>query len=502
MLLPDILLLGGVALLLRLAGPGSARRWLVFMASALSVYWLQPALPVRHLDFWLPTATLALAALSWLLTAPPETRLTRANGLAVALLAGLVLLAGLSRYLGGGDWLLPSRPPQATQALAGLALCGAALGGLAALLKGRPAPGPLLAGSVGLVVGLLVWLKTPVLALEGARWLRALAGQNPGLAAALDVRWLGFSYVAFRLIHTLRDRQSGRLPAVDLVTYVSYMVFFPSFLAGPIDRLERFARDFSAPDKLAAQPAPPGIIARPAIRLFSPDERLAGDLAQAGQRLLLGLVKKFVLADTLGLIALNPANAVQVRDPGWLWLLLYLYAFQIYFDFAGYTDIAIGLGLVLGVKLPENFAAPYRKPNLTQFWNSWHMSLTQWFRSYFFNPFVRWLRSPGNRLSPAGVVLLSQAATMLLIGLWHGVTANFVLWGLWHGLGLFVQNRWTDLTRGWFAAREFSPFARRALRVFSTLLTFHYVALGWVWFLMPTPQAAVRVLAGLAGARW
>jgi len=498
MLLSEILLLAGLALLLRLVGQGAARRWLIFGASVLAVYWLQPASPVRYLDYWLPSATLGLTLLGWLLTAPFGTRFTRANGLAIGLMGGLVLLAGLSRYLGGGDWLLATRPPQAGQVLSGLALIAAALGGLALLLRGRETPGRLLGGAIIFIIALLVCLKAPALAQEAARVMRALVGQNVALASHLDLRWLGFSYVAFRLVHSLRDRQAGRLAGADLVTYVSYVVFFPSFLAGPIDRLERFARDFNSAPRAAAL----GITAQPALGRLAQDERLTADLAQAGQRLLLGLFKKFVLADTLGLIALSPVNALQVQETGWLWLLLYLYTFQIYFDFAGYTDIAIGLGLVLGVKLPENFAAPYLKPNLTQFWNSWHMSLTQWFRGYFFNPFVRWLRGKGRQLSPAWVLFLSQAATMLLIGLWHGVTVNFVMWGLWHGLGLFAQNRWTDLTRGWFAARDFSAGVQRGLKIFSTLLTFHYVALGWVWFVLPAPQTAVKVLSRLAGVGW
>lgn len=368
-------------------------------------------------------------------------------------------------------------------------------------LRGRQAAGRLPGVVIVLLIALLIGLKTPALALEAGRVLRGLVGQNPDLATSLDVRWLGFSYVAFRLIHTLRDRQTGRLPDVDLMTYVAYVVFFPAFLAGPIDRLERFTRDFPLPVNRGAQSSAPEIAALPKARWPVWDERLESDLSIAGRRLLSGLIKKFVVADTLGLIALNPTNALQVQDMGWLWLLLYLYALQIYFDFAGYTDIAIGLGLILGVKLPENFAAPYLKPNLTQFWNSWHMSLTQWFRGYFFNPFVRWMRGKGRVLSPVWVLLFSQVATMLLIGLWHGVTANFMLWGLWHGLGLFIQNRWTDQTRGWFAAREFSPVVRRSLDIVSTLLTFQYVALGWVWFVLPTPQIAVQVLARLAGVR-
>ena len=134
----------------------------------------------------------------------------------------------------------------------------------------------------------------------------------------------------------------------------------------------------------------------------------------------LGLFKKFVVADALALIALNDALATQVRTTGWMWIIVYAYAFQIYFDFSGYTDIAIGIARLVGIKLPENFAAPYLKPNLTQFWNSWHMTLTQWFRSYFFNPFNRWIR--GYKTIPAWtMILIGQLATMLIDRLmaWH-----------------------------------------------------------------------------------
>jgi alginate O-acetyltransferase complex protein AlgI len=104
------------------------------------------------------------------------------------------------------------------------------------------------------------------------------------------------------------------------------------------------------------------------------------------------LFKKFVIADALALIALNDMLATQVNSTGWMWVHLYAYAFQIYFDFSGYTDIAIGIGRLVGINLPENFLSPYTKPSLTQFWNNWHITLTQWFRSYFFNPFNRWMR--------------------------------------------------------------------------------------------------------------
>ncbi|MBE0697143.1 MAG: MBOAT family protein [Anaerolineaceae bacterium] len=492
MQLSHILILAGLALILRLTPP-EIRRWLVFAASVVCIYWLQPALPIRSLSFWLPTATLALTVAGWLLTAHrqdnsgdqnPRQVFQCTDALTGGVLLLLALLVGLTRYLGSGDWLLATLPPPVGTLFTGLGLLVVFLSGIGLLLRRKSTPGWILGFGMVFIIFLLLILKTPLLTLEAARGLRQLNGQNPTLAGVLDVRWLGFSYIAFRLIHTLRDRQTGRLPMTGLRDTITYVIFFPSIAAGPIDRLERFEKDFCSQTQAK----------NGADLTISP---LSADLTEAGRRMVIGLLKKFVLADTLALVALNPTNALQVRQPGWMWLLLYLYAFQIFFDFSGYTDIAIAIGRVLGVRLPENFAAPYRKPNLTQFWNSWHMSLTQWFRGYFFNPFVRWLRSRRVRIAPVWVLLLTQVSTMMLIGLWHGVTANFILWGLWHGLGLFFQNRWSETTRAWFAARTFSLFAKRSLNVFSILFTFHYVTLGWVFFLLPTPEIALQVFKRL-----
>ena len=178
-------------------------------------------------------------------------------------------------------------------------------------------------------------IKIPALAHWVSYGIRSLTNQSLAQASVTDLRWLGFSYVAFRIIHTLRDRQMGRLPGVDLAEYMTYVIFFPAFTAGPIDRIERFIQD----------------LRRPANKLGN-DELLI-----AGQRFMVGLFKKFVIADALALIALNDTNALQVRSAGWTWILVYAYAFQIYFDFSGYTDIAIGISRLLGIQLPENFSA-------------------------------------------------------------------------------------------------------------------------------------------------
>jgi D-alanyl-lipoteichoic acid acyltransferase DltB (MBOAT superfamily) len=259
-----------------------------------------------------------------------------------------------------------------------------------------------------------------------------------------------------------------------LQEFVTYALFFPALTAGPIDRADRFVKDTRAPFALSA-----------------------AEVGAGGARIALGVFKKFVLADTLAIVALNAVNAGQAQSASWLWVMLYAYALRIYLDFSGYTDLALGLGQWLGVKLPENFDRPYLRPNLTMFWNSWHITLAQWFRAYFFNPLTRALRA--RPLPPALIILIGQAGTMLLIGLWHGVTWNFVAWGAWHAVGLFVHNRWADFAKAHATALHLGPMLNRASHILSVFLTFHFVTLGWVWFALPDVGLASRVMLRLLG---
>lgn len=467
-LTPVLVFIGLAACLGLLRSRG--RLLLLLAVSALAVYALQPALPVRFLDFWLPTATLALTVLGWALTAPPEQRTWGANWPGAAVLGGVVLLLGLTRFF-GFDLPTVGRPPRFLPLLLVVVAVAALTFLIARVGRARRL---WLAAGTGLLLLLFLLLKSPPLTALVSAWLRTLSGQSPALASALDVRWLGFSYLAFRLLHTFRDRQSGRLPPVSLTEYAVYAVFFPALTAGPIDRIERFVADLRRPQPLVRQ-----------------------DWLEAGRRLTLGLFKKFVLADTLALIALNPVNALQIRGAGWTWVMLYAYSFELYLDFSGYTDIAIGLGRLVGIRLPENFNAPYLKPNLTQFWNHWHMTLTQWLRAYVFNPLTRALRLARRPLPTAVIILLGQVSTMLLIGLWHGVTWNFALWGLWHALGLFVHNRWSEWLRPRLATLP--PRWRAVLDAGGVFLTFHYVTLGWLLFVLPDPATSWQVFLKLLG---
>ena len=465
---------------------GRWRGWALLIGSTLAIYWLQPPLAPRFADYVLPTATLALAILGWLLTRPPdvESRQTTLREDRLTLVVLFVLAVGMAfnRYLDAAYRLTASRPPSPLwTAVILLGLGGLFL--LSARLAAKADQRRVLSGGILFMVVVFVVLKTAVLSTAVAQLWRTLTGQNPALAAPTDLAWLGFSYVAFRLIHTLRDRQTGLLPALSLREYVTYIIFAPAFIAGPIDRAERFVQDLRAL---------PHMVGLDAARF-----------GEAGLRIASGLFKKFVIADSLAQgMSLTAVNAAQATSTLGLWMLLYGYALRLYFDFAGYTDMAIGLGLLFGIRLPENFDRPYLKSNITTFWQSWHMTLSSWARFYVFTPLSRSLLRRKPRPSPTLIVLVAQIATMTTIGLWHGISWTFFIWGLWHGVGLFVHKQWSDRTRKWYRELAEKPWQKRAWTLFSWFVTLQFVVLGWVWFLLPELSLAAATFGKLFGFGW
>jgi D-alanyl-lipoteichoic acid acyltransferase DltB (MBOAT superfamily) len=468
-----ILVFIGAAVLLGFIRHPRWRVYTILAASTMALFALQPTLPIRGLDFYLPILTLVLVICAWIVTTPREARTWRENWPGVAIPGGIVLILALTRYL---DWQFPltaSRPPQIHLVLIFILLAA----GISLVISRftRPGRAALLVTFLAILF-FFILLKVPAVSLQVSLLLRKLNGQALATASVFDIRWLGYSYIAFRLLHTVRDRQTGRLPQTSLAEYTVYAIFFPTLAAGPIDRIERFTGDLRQA---------PG--------------RTAEDWGNAGRRLLIGMFKKFVIADGLSLMAVNGTNAPYVHEAGWAWIMLYAYAFQLFFDFSGYTDIAIGIGRLMGIKLPENFNSPFRKPNLTQFWNNWHMTLTQWFRAYFFNPVTRAMRAAKKPVPIPVIILLTQLATMVLIGLWHGVNLNYVLWGIWQGMGLFIHNRWSEWTKVRFATLPLGW--QRVLNTGGMVLTFHFLALSWVLFALPEPGLSFRyfvVLFGLA----
>jgi alginate O-acetyltransferase complex protein AlgI len=466
----EIFLLACAALGIGLIPRLKIRNALLLAASIFVVYWFQSrSVGLNRITFWLPTMTIALAAFSWAVTAPSEMRTLRGNWLGLSIVVACVLAVALTRYFDlyeiiSGVISIPGFDK--VLVTAGLAILAVLL-----VLWFSPLKRFLLPVLLFLFIAFFVLLKTPALNRLLYQGIGAVTGSQ--LVENGMITWMGFSYFAFRIIHTMRDRQNGLLPAVTLDEYVTYVIFFPAFVAGPIDRLERFIKDFRTLQPLD-------------------DE----DWFFAAKRFVLGLLKKVVVAGAFSAFALSPELFPRVHSTGWLWITLYAYSFQIYFDFSGYTDIAIGTARLAGIRLPENFTAPYLQPNLTRFWNNWHMTLTQWFRAYFFNPLQRFFRTSKWNL-PAGLLLFGlQVSTMVLIGLWHGVTLNFIAWGVWHGVGLFIHNRWKDVPGRRISAWACNRPRRLLLEIGGILLTFQFVTVGWVFFLLPAEQlpAALRLL--------
>ncbi len=479
MTLIHIAVFSTLALLYAVLVRGRGRAWALLAISVVAVYWLQPFVDVRYLDFAFPTATLLIAIGGWAATKPrdadtPSPIFTRDDLKTLIVVLGLVLAVAATRYLAPALRPTASRPPPIETVILGLALGLALIYGLARAIKGRQ----LVQAAIFAIIITFAIFKTDALASWLAALLRQNAGADPNLATPADLTWLGFSYIAFRILHTLRDRQTGQLPDLSLLEYLNYIIFFPALTAGPIDRAERFQEDHRA---LAA------------AAIFTPPRWVEG-----GGRIAVGLMKKFVIADSIALFALNGVNAHQAEG-GALWLLLYAYTFRLFFDFSGYSDIAIGIGILFGIKLPENFDRPYLKNNLQSFWQSWHITLSNWARFYIYSPLTRALLRRKPRPSNAAIQFAGHMSTMLVIGLWHGVTWTFIIWGLWHGVGLFIHKMWSDRTRRWYNGLKDKPAQKRLWHGAGVVLTFHFVALGWVWFALPDAQTALSVFVKLFG---
>ena len=451
------------SVLYRIIAKNWQRERIIFVLNIFILFLIQPTSSIRYLNFILPWLTIFLLL---------------GSGFAVARTDKKEIFILILLYLIGFlPFLLPEIIPSfATsfldihlngQILLKLLCFGGIVLGISYVVRSKKGFLPLM-----LVVVLLIFLllKQPTLTTITSKALRGMFQQNTNLASALDIRWIGYSYIAFRLIHVIREYQKGRIQDLSLTRFMNYCLFFPAVTAGPINRYDDFSK-----------------------QMDEPQVSIQDGFLEGGKRLFTGLFKKFVIADSIAVLALNPSNAMQINGAGWMWFALILYSFQIYLDFSGYTDIAIGLGYFWGVKLPENFNKPYLKSNLTKFWDSWHITLSQWIRAYYFNPVNRSLRKTKIGKSPATMLFFLQSTTMLLIGLWHGFTWTFAIWGIWHGIGLFVQNRWST----W--RKKKGQTSGTPGIVLSTLLTFVYVSLGWVWFLSPTVSEAMTIFQKLLG---
>ncbi len=278
---------------------------------------------------------------------------------------------------------------------------------------------------------------------------------------------IGISFFTFTQIAFLVDAYQGKAREFRFTYYVLFVTYFPHLIAGPVLHHKEMMPQFDIDRNY-----------RPRLANF-----------QIGLVIfIIGLAKKVLIADSLAGYA-APVFALG-STPGLFtaWGGLLAYSFQLYFDFSGYSDMAIGLSRMFGVKLPLNFNSPYKAANITEFWRRWHMTLSRFLRDYLYIPLGgnrqgRWRRQ------------FNLAVTMLLGGLWHGAGWNFVIWGGLHGLYLVANHAWQD-----FKSRMGWGNGGRLATVLGVLLTFLCVNVAWVFFRSPDLQTAMSVLGGLFGA--
>lgn len=291
----------------------------------------------------------------------------------------------------------------------------------------------------------------------------------------------GVSFFSFRLVSYLIDVHRRKLPAETHAGYFFlYAAYFPQLLMGPIDRAVRFLPELKK-------------------RVVFDFDRVASGLALIAW----GVFKKMAVADRLGFFVDSVFANPQAQGLS-LIFGVYGYAFQIYCDFSGYADIAIGLSRILGYESMENFRRPYASRSVPEFWSRWHISLSSWLRDYLFLPiaYAVMRRIPAaSRLAPRADLLAYGAGiliTMALGGLWHGAAWTFVVWGLVFGLALFLSNATKKLRRRIVKAvgLQRRPALHHALQV---VWTFHFVCLAWVVFRSESLAAAGRYFGRLFG---
>jgi D-alanyl-lipoteichoic acid acyltransferase DltB (MBOAT superfamily) len=322
----------------------------------------------------------------------------------------------------------------------------------------KPLRRALVTFSIAMNIGILAFYKYMPFVLQN--WASWTGRQAPEWHWSLPIT-LSF-YVFQSLTYTIdlyrRDAKGTR----SYLAHLAAVSFFPTTLAGPITRVQ------SLIDQM--------------------EKRKPLEPADGGRAMFLigmGLVKKLMIADYL---AENLVNRVfdfpNLYSGTEVLISVYAYAFQIYYDFSGYSDIAIGSALLLGLKLPANFNRPYLAVNLTDFWRRWHITLSNWLRDYLY------FSLPGLRswkvFSYSNLVL-----TMVIGGLWHGASWNFVIWGALHGLGLVIVRLWQSS----FTNMKGVP---RVFHYVSMLLTFNFVVLAWIFFRAPDLDGALAMLERIA----
>ena len=264
---------------------------------------------------------------------------------------------------------------------------------------------------------------------------------------------LGLSYIILKHISYLTDIKWGIVRAGNISEFILYSSFFTIYFAGPIERFERFKNEL--------------------IKVT--DSRFNIEYLDEGfRRIVYGIFKKVVIADWIGYFITPVFESSENHSLILRSVALIGYSFQIYFDFSGYSDIAIGSSRLFGIKIMENFNNPYLKFNISQFWQSWHISLSSWIKDYLFFPLSR------VSYKKIWLLVLVPVIAMSLCGLWHGSSWHFVLWGAYHGTGIAIYQLYNILKR---KNKIIFSFTNKSwFNVVAVIITFAFVTIGWSFF--------------------
>ncbi len=294
-----------------------------------------------------------------------------------------------------------------------------------------------------------------------AQWNIQLPSSAEGYLRKIVGLPLGLSFLVFQSISYLVDITKKRTaPSKNLLNFANYFLLFPKAIAGPIVRYREIADQLK--DRLFALP----------------------QVAQGLRRFVMGFAKKVLIADQLAFITdqglfLQPPDQIPVAVA---WLGIIAYSLQISFDFAGYSDMAIGLAQALGFRFAENFNYPYISTSIGEFWRRWHISLSTWFRDYVFYPLERKKRSTRFPMQTVNILIV-----FALTGLWHGVTPGFIVWGILHGAAIAFEQS---------SAGKWLKNTRKPLQHIYTLLI---LTIAWVFFRSPSLFYALKYLKTLVG---
>jgi alginate O-acetyltransferase complex protein AlgI len=310
----------------------------------------------------------------------------------------------------------------------------------------KPPPVAFLAAGIG-VVGVLIYYKISA----------ATAGSDAVTDFGIP---LGLSYFAFRTLHVIYELYRGTIPAQRMLAAIGYLFFIPTIIVGPINRAAPFFEDRTKAGLNFAE------------------------FSQGLERILFGYFKiaflgNFLMTQKLG-------GYIQSLQPGHEALKLYLLAIQsslnLYVQFSGFSDVAIGFALLLGYRVMENFRWPYLQANIGDFWRCWHISLTSWSRDYIYMPLVGMYRNP----------YLANVAAFGFIGLWHEASLRYLVWGLYHAAGVIVWQKWQTAKRRRPWLRKLAILPAPVGKAVATVVTFNFVVLSFLIVATPDLPSAAR----------